>query len=886
MKSYLFILMIGASLFSIACGGGGTPGTTKTAPPTYTIGGSVSGLTGTGLVLQNNSGDNLTVKAGATSFTFATAIASGSAYKVSVMTQPANQIRSVTGGSGTATVQIACTNTIGGTISGLVGTGLVLQDNGGDNLTVKANATSFTFATPISGGASYKVSVLTQPSSPVQTCVVSAGSGTAAAGNVTSVSIACTTVTYTIGGTISGLVGTGLTLLDNGGDSLTVAANKTSFTFATALDSGATYGVTVTAQPSSPVQNCVVNSGTGTATANVTSVSIVCTTVTYTIGGTVSGLAGSGLVLQDNGGNNLTVTGNGPFTFTTQLNSITTYSVTVLTQPVSPIQNCVVGAGSGTPTANVTNVSVACTSTYTVSGTISGLTAKGLVLQDNGGDNLAVTPNQTAFAFLTPVNDGTAYSVTVFSQPNIPAQSCSVTTGTGSGTSSVNVTSVAITCADVNQWTWENGSDLVNQAGIYPSSTGSVGTPGGRYSGLSWSDKAGNFWLLGGYGYGSAGPAADLNDLWEYNGTAATWTWVAGANVAGAPGIYGTLGTAATTNIPGARDSGVSWTDASGNFWLFGGHGYDSAKTADDLNDLWMYNPTGCSNPTGCWTWVSGSDIVDQIGTYGATVNTPGTPGARYSAVSWIDSKGNFWLFGGLGYDSTGTVGSLNDLWEGNYNSSNQWVWTWVSGSNIAGTKGTYGSIGKDSPSNTPGARYLSSSWTDSEGNLWLFGGYGPDSVGNTAALNDLWEFNTTLGQWAWIGGSEYADQMGTYGSTTGTVGIPGSRKGAVAWTDPNGNFWVFGGVGVDSTGVSGELNDLWEYNATTSQWTWQSGSAFIDGLGIYGTLGMESPTNVPGARGVSETWTDPSGNLWLFGGNGPSSGTNGSFNDLWKFVP
>jgi hypothetical protein len=326
--------------------------------------------------------------------------------------------------------------------------------------------------------------------------------------------------------------------------------------------------------------------------------------------------------------------------------------------------------------------------------------------------------------------------------------------------------------------------------------------------------------------------------------------------------------------MPGARDSAVSWTDASGNFWLFGGHGYDSTRVADNLNDLWKFS-------VGEWTWVSGSNVVNEQGIYGTLgVGDPANvPGARYSASSWSDKQGNFWLFGGLGYDSTGTVGSLNDLWEGSYDSTGQWVWTWVAGSNVAGAI----------TSTVPGARYLSANWTDQQGNLWLFGGYGPDTVGNTASLSDLWEYSVSSGQWKFVGGSATAAQFGVYGTLgTGSAStIPGSRKGAVAWTDSNGNFWLFGGVGVDSIeGESGELNDLWEYNPTAAIWTWQNGSDLINGVGVYGMLGIPDPSNVPGARGGSPNWIDANGNLWLFGGNGPISGANGSFSDLWKYVP
>jgi hypothetical protein len=111
--------------------------------------------------------------------------------------------------------------TVGGTVTGLTGTGLVLQNNAGNNLTVSAKAKSFAFSTAVASGSAYKVSVLTQPSSPTQSCVVTGGSGTAS-GNVTNVSIACTTTTYTVGGSISNVVGSGLVLQDNGGDNLTV----------------------------------------------------------------------------------------------------------------------------------------------------------------------------------------------------------------------------------------------------------------------------------------------------------------------------------------------------------------------------------------------------------------------------------------------------------------------------------------------------------------------------------------------------------------------------------------------------------------------------------------------------------------------------------------
>jgi 6-phosphogluconolactonase (cycloisomerase 2 family) len=274
------------------------------------------------------------------------------------------------GGGGTTTPQ---TYAIGGSVSGLSGSGLVLQDNAGDNLSIAASATSFSFPTKIATGDAYAVTVLTSPSNPAQACTVTNGSGQVNAADVTNVAIKCVTNAYTIGGNVTGLAGNGLILQDNHGDNLTIAPPPTAgaavgFVFATPLNTGATYAVTVLASPANPAQACTVTSGTGpVGSANITNVAITCVTNAYTIGGTVTGLAGSGLVLQDNNGDNLTVsapsTAGAPvgFVFATPLQPSQAYAVTVSTQPTTPAQLCSVGNASGTvATANISNITVSC----------------------------------------------------------------------------------------------------------------------------------------------------------------------------------------------------------------------------------------------------------------------------------------------------------------------------------------------------------------------------------------------------------------------------------------------------------------------------------------------------------------------------------------------
>jgi len=94
----------------------------------------------------------------------------------------------------------------------------------------------------------------------------------------------------------------------------------------------------------------------------------------YTVGGTVTGLAGSGLVLNSDFGGDLAVSASGSFTFGTRLPDGSTFNVGVKNQPTSSLaQNCQVANGTGTIAgANVMNVTVTCGSGYTVGGTVSG----------------------------------------------------------------------------------------------------------------------------------------------------------------------------------------------------------------------------------------------------------------------------------------------------------------------------------------------------------------------------------------------------------------------------------------------------------------------------------------------------------------------------------
>jgi N-acetylneuraminic acid mutarotase len=602
----------------------------------------------------------------------------------------------------------------------------------------------------------------------------------------------------------------------------------------------------------------------------------------YTIGGVVTGLlAGQSVVLQDNGGNTTTVSANGPFTFGAALANQSPYAITIATQPAG--QNCSVTNGSGMVAANVTNVAVACAAaSYTIGGTVSGLSAgNSVVLEDNGGNATSISANG-AFTFGASLVYQSSYSVTVATQP--AGGNCTVSNGSGS-VPAANVANVAIVCTtsavNTGLWTWESGSNMPDFLGVY----GTLGTaapgsvPGGREAAFSWTDSAGNLWLFGGVGAGNSGVGGSFNDLWRYSPSTGLWAWMSGADTLDALSVYGTKGTAATGNVPSAREGGAAWTDGAGNFWMFGGGGFDSAGSNGALNDLWRYSPS-----SGLWTWMSGATTGNLPGVFG-TEGTPASgnvPGSRSAIVSWKDSAGNFWLFGGAGFDSTDLDSYLNDLWR--YSpSTNQW--TWMSGSTHADAAGVYGTQGTASAGNAPGARAGAVSWTDASGNFWMFGGRGHDSNGTIGVLNDLWQYSPTTGHWTWMSGSKLQGAAGQYGTlgVAASGNVPGARQDAVSWIDNAGNLWLFGYGAFDPSGnFVSDGNDLWRYSPSTSLWTWMGGSTTQGATGVYGTEGLAAPGNVPAARDIGLPWTDNAGNFWLFGGYVPSS----ALNDLWKYVP
>jgi hypothetical protein len=345
-----------------------------------------------------------------------------------------------------------------------------------------------------------------------------------------------------------------------------------------------------------------------------------------------------------------------------------------------------------------------------------------------------------------------------------------------------------------------------------------------------------------------------------------TWTWISGDSTSNAAGVYGIQGVPSVANHPAAGYECEEWKDKQGNFWIYG-------STFSQKSDLWKYN-----SATNEWTWVKGSGLSGQPPVYGSLGipqpnNSPGPRG--WGTVTWVDTSGNLWLFGGAVYK--------NDLWRYDIGTND---WTWMGGDTVQNAIGNHGIQGIPGVTNIPGSRIESSSaWTDSLNNLWLFGGMGFGDAANSGNLNDLMKYNVGTNEWTWMHGSDSVNAANSYGikGIPASTNTPGGRMSYAKWQDLDHNFWIMGGGEV---WTSRYYNDMWKYEPGTNEWTWMAGPNTWNNDGMYQANCVFDSINMPVARAEHRSnVVDRCGRFWLFGGGATSLG-GGVRNDLWAFDP
>jgi uncharacterized repeat protein (TIGR03803 family) len=373
-------------------------------------------------------------------------------------------------GGGSIPASTPANYTLSGTISGLPSgmSGLVLM-NGSSTAQIASGNASFRFGA-LAGGSAYVVTLQSAPAG--LSCSVAGGKGTLNS-NVANVVVTCSDRSFMVGGKIAFAAGaspgvsvSGL-VLANGTDTVNVPAGATSFTLPTPVAYTSSYQVTVQTQPTG--MSCQVSPATpATMPAGaVTNVTVTCSDQPYALGGAVNITTPSGVAagsLSDQG-LVLTNSANGDaYTFSSNATSFTmpksvaygaAYALTVTTQPAG--LNCAVNSPTGNMPAENVALTVSCSDqSYAISGTVTitaptgvstgSLSNQGLALTNSAnGDTYTFTASGTTFAMATAVPYGSAYALSVTSQP--AGLNCSVSTPSVIMPAG-NITDVAVTCSD------------------------------------------------------------------------------------------------------------------------------------------------------------------------------------------------------------------------------------------------------------------------------------------------------------------------------------------------------------------------------------------------------------------------------------------------------
>ncbi|RYZ72644.1 MAG: hypothetical protein EOP09_02915, partial [Proteobacteria bacterium] len=336
-------------------------------------------------------------------------------------------------------------------------------------------------------------------------------------------------------------------------------------------------------------------------------------------------------------------------------------------------------------------------------------------------------------------------------------------------------------------WTLMNGTTVPNE---YSSISGTL-RPGARTSSVGWMDVNNNrLYLFGGNGYGSNGSLGDLNDLWYYDIANDTWNFIKGSTTSSPAASYPTLanlGIPNSTYNPPARVNSSAFTDAAGNFWIYGGYGSNTGI----FGDLWKFTPTsGTANLAGDWAWMGGTQGNS------VSISTDPVPLNRHSAAIW--TVGNVvYLFGGF----SAAFGSMNDLW-----SLNLITGTWTS---LQAFDTNFFRIWENftfQPDNRPyalnGLRPMT--WLQNSDSFWLYN-YGA-----------FYNYRPSLNQWSVVSpGDVISDVNGNpfdpvvNSNNYDPLNDLGRKIEASVWSGSSG-FYIYGGYTYSA------WNDLWRIQFPT----------------------------------------------------------------------
>ena len=382
-----------------------------------------------------------------------------------------------------------------------------------------------------------------------------------------------------------------------------------------------------------------------------------------------------------------------------------------------------------------------------------------------------------------------------------------------------------------------------NQDKIYPEKEPSVArvseeaSPIPRYDPCAWTDKKGGIWLYGGIGQDINSQWGTFQDLWYLNSKDKKWVTVKGtANVTTNAGTE-------SSGWPVGRRDAATWTDKKGNLWLYGGR-----STGDyyHLDDLWEFNLKSTA-------WINHSDGI-KINEKPKHASKPsfesvGVPGSRSGSVTWIDNKGDLWLFGGFSNtNKEDSIECYNDLWRFDISKN---IWYNVKGNlsdNLLNDSTTV-ERGEDI---LPSGRYNAAGWFDEkQKQLWIYGGIGyGTSARQFGGLSDMWGYDLSKNLWQCVIKEFRINAEFNIGTAEqpSPKNNPGKRVKPTRWIDKKGNLFLMGGH--NNFFLQNRFFDefVWKFDTDRRMW---SIVPDVPAVGIGG----------------GETFTDAAGEVYMFGG-------------------
>lgn len=273
MKSFISLIITSCLLVS-GCGGGETTDSPNdvippiTPPPTpaptnsmHSVGGNVSGLGNSELVINSNLGDEISINSDG-EFIFPTKFSNGANFEVSIISQPATLSCTAQNATGQVSnqdftdISILCveqatenTYSVSGSVSGIGNSELLIRSNLGDVINIGSDG-GFTFPTKFSNGENFEVNIVEQAET--LNCEAENARGQISDEDVTNVFILCEEQAienmYSVSVNVSGLGSTEMIIGSNLGDEISIESDG-SFTFPTQYSNGQDFEVAILRQP-------------------------------------------------------------------------------------------------------------------------------------------------------------------------------------------------------------------------------------------------------------------------------------------------------------------------------------------------------------------------------------------------------------------------------------------------------------------------------------------------------------------------------------------------------------------------------------------------------------------------------------------------------------